>query len=105
MGITAKGKWQGNVKGERAAAAARGEDKYFTGRPCKHGHIDWRYTRNSWCVACSNISSAEIYARVGRADRPKPRRRSVHPPNPGLQRETPPNSIFALAAAVLNKGD
>ncbi len=26
--------------------------KYFTGLPCKHGHISERFTKNRSCVAC-----------------------------------------------------
>lgn len=37
---------------ERAAAIAAGEDKYFTGRPCKHGHVVERRVSNGNCVIC-----------------------------------------------------
>lgn len=26
---------------------------YFTGKPCKHGHINKRYTKSGLCVSCS----------------------------------------------------
>lgn len=29
---------------------------YFTGEPCKHGHISQRYTSNTKCVDCAKIS-------------------------------------------------
>lgn len=28
-------------------------DRYFTGRPCKRGHVDERYTSKATCVGCS----------------------------------------------------
>jgi hypothetical protein len=34
----------------RAEALARGLTRYFTGKPCKRGHISERSDR--WCIAC-----------------------------------------------------
>ena len=34
----------------RTAAATRGETRYADGRPCVHGHLAERYTRNAFCV-------------------------------------------------------
>lgn len=36
-------------------AKEKGFKKYFTGIPCKHGHIDERYTCNRECVECDKI--------------------------------------------------
>lgn len=36
----------------RAEAVELGLKKYFTGEPCKHGHISERYTGARICVAC-----------------------------------------------------
>jgi hypothetical protein len=36
----------------REEAKARGTDRFFTGIPCKHGHIAPRYTRGTNCVVC-----------------------------------------------------
>jgi hypothetical protein len=33
-------------------AKAQGLRQYFTGRPCKHGHIDFRYVSSWNCVKC-----------------------------------------------------
>jgi hypothetical protein len=33
-------------------ARARGLPRYFTGEPCKHGHLSERYTMGSGCVMC-----------------------------------------------------
>jgi hypothetical protein len=37
---------------ERAAAAAAWRIRYFTGRPCKYGHIAERFTSDGGCVEC-----------------------------------------------------
>jgi len=36
----------------RAEARAAGAKRYFTGKPCKHGHLSERRTSNGQCVAC-----------------------------------------------------
>jgi len=36
----------------KAAAVAAGEAQYFTGKPCKRGHIAPRSTANSTCMEC-----------------------------------------------------
>ena len=41
--------------GARKEAQLQGLTKYFSGKPCKHGHIAERYTRNGECVECSEI--------------------------------------------------
>lgn len=37
---------------ERAKAISEGKSKYFTGRPCKHGHIAERRVDNGACSVC-----------------------------------------------------
>lgn len=37
----------------RAAAVANGETHYFTGMPCKHGHIAMRFVTSFGCVDCT----------------------------------------------------
>lgn len=44
----------------RKQAAEAGEDKYFTGRPCIHGHVGARYTSSGICCAC-NVAAATKY--------------------------------------------
>lgn len=41
----------------RAEAKATGKKRYFTGKPCKHGHISERYTTKG-CVACVSATAA-----------------------------------------------
>ena len=36
----------------RKDARDRGLKRYFTGRPCKYGHIAERFTSNGSCVEC-----------------------------------------------------
>ena len=40
---------------ERSKAKALGERFYFTGKPCKHGHIAKRYTDKGTCCECMAI--------------------------------------------------
>jgi hypothetical protein len=40
----------------RKEALRRGLAHYFTGVPCKHGHVSPRAVTNWHCVACINIS-------------------------------------------------
>jgi len=45
----------------RSEAKALGQQKYFTGKPCKHGHVSERYV-DGGCVLCSPARSAKYYA-------------------------------------------
>ena len=50
----------------RATAKASGLTRYFTGRPCKHGHVAERFVSNGWCVECAagaNKSGADYKRR------------------------------------------
>ena len=48
----------------RAEAKAAGLKRYFTGEPCKHGHVEARITINGTCVQCA----ADKIARKKAAD-------------------------------------
>ena len=41
----------------RAEAKKQGFKYYFTGKPCKHGHLSNRYVSNNICVECQSISN------------------------------------------------
>ena len=41
----------------RAEAKAQGMKRYFTGKPCKHGHVAERNTRLAYCYECSKEKS------------------------------------------------
>lgn len=52
------GEWKENVfdmtdQRLRKEAEEKGESRYWTGKPCKHGHIAERITRNGGCVECA----------------------------------------------------
>lgn len=42
-------------------ARAMGLSRYFTGRPCKYGHIVERYSNTGVCVECDSIRNASRY--------------------------------------------
>ena len=43
-------------KSERTEAKLNGDKFYFTGKPCKHGHIAPRYTGKGTCTECMKLS-------------------------------------------------
>lgn len=45
-----------------AEAAAKGATHYFTGQPCKRGHLAPRYVVNAGCVACAKMTPAQRQA-------------------------------------------
>lgn len=47
----------------RADAKASGLTQYFTGMPCKNGHIDQRWTCSARCKTCQRASSDSHYAK------------------------------------------
>ena len=55
----------------RAEAVARGVKHYFTGKPCKHGHVSVRYVGGRRCVACEKEYQQGYYV----ANREKIRKR------------------------------
>jgi hypothetical protein len=38
-------------------AIAQGKKWYFTGRPCKYGHIEERLVKNGKCRECNRLDS------------------------------------------------
>ena len=53
----AKNKNPRNVCAERSYALAMGEPTYFTGKPCKHGHISPRTTDHKTCLECRKMNN------------------------------------------------
>ena len=51
----------------RAQAKAQGLKQYFTGKPCKHGHVASRWTNSGKCSECSRLADAKRYAEKGQA--------------------------------------
>lgn len=67
---------------KRAEAISLGLKRYFTGKPCKYGHVDQRRVGNFNCMECESVHSQEnIEAR--RAAKEKWRRN-----NPDKQKES-----------------
>lgn len=46
----------------RQDALAQGLTRYFTGKPCKHGHTAARYVKTRSCVQCTASHNAAFYA-------------------------------------------
>lgn len=61
----------------RQAAKAIGSKTYFTGEPCKHGHVALRRTINGCCTACEAINMKRRYD-AGLIKIDKEKRKSVY---------------------------
>lgn len=48
----------------RKDAKAAGLKYYFTGEPCKRGHIDKRFVSSFWCMTCQRDKAANVYRRL-----------------------------------------
>lgn len=44
---------------DREEARQRGLRRYFTGKPCNHGHLCERYVSNTHCVECKRVSTVK----------------------------------------------
>lgn len=47
----------------RQDAILQGLTRYFTGKPCKHGHVAERYTGNKTCCVCGNAGANKVKRR------------------------------------------
>ncbi len=63
----------------RAEAKAVGSKFYFTGEPCKHGHVAARLTSNRCCVTCSAKRTEEW--RIGNPDKLLAYRKTIYAEN------------------------
>lgn len=45
------------------ASRERGDARFFTGAPCKNGHVAQRYTSNSACVECQRVATGDYFRR------------------------------------------
>lgn len=50
----------GNRPKTRKEAIDCGEHFFFTGKPCKHGHVSTRYANSGACTACQQEHSKKI---------------------------------------------
>lgn len=53
----------------RAEAIASGATRYYTGKPCKNGHVAERYTLHGPCVECLGMHRARETRDFRRAQR------------------------------------
>jgi hypothetical protein len=60
----------------RKDALAQGLARYFTGKPCKHGHTGERHTVNGLCVQCNRERQIAYYA--GHADERRAYQNAYH---------------------------
>lgn len=58
----------------RDEALALGLGRYFTGEPCKHGHVAERYTKRRQCVECNHIAQISKPRKERRRADPERRR-------------------------------
>jgi hypothetical protein len=76
-----------SIPTNRADAKAQGAKHYFTGKPCKHGHIALRETKGS-CVECRKLEHQASYANrkdyfadYNKSDRGKDNKRKYYEQN------------------------
>ena len=73
----------------RAEAKALGLKHYFTGKPCKRGHVAERYVSGNGCVECDRARALEW--RAANLEKARERDRAVackyRAANPGKDRE------------------
>jgi len=53
----------------RKEAIASGSTRYFTGKPCAHGHVDYRYVSDSMCFECARQKAKRQKAKHGVRER------------------------------------
>lgn len=53
----------------RADAKAAGEKRYFTGQPCKFGHLEERWVSDGGCLACKRITRRQQYLKNPERDK------------------------------------
>jgi 5-methylcytosine-specific restriction endonuclease McrA len=80
----------------RAEAIERGLKRYFTGEPCKYGHVAERLTSRSYCCVCNNLQSKKHQSDNKNIKQLYDKRRS------NIIRKTDP-SFFARQSAIFRK--
>lgn len=68
-----------------AEAKTAGVKRYFTGNPCKHGHVTERITSSRACVECNRIKVQKSYA--ANPEKARERSRARYAENPETARE------------------
>jgi len=85
-----KGRVAHNV-GLRKEAKLRGDLRYFTGQPCKNGHIAERITSNGSCLECCKVSADKT--RNKRTPEQKVRDNKIAAENAALWRQNNPDHL------------
>lgn len=80
---------------ERSAARVAGKTRYFTGMPCRQGHVCQRYTNDGGCVECKALRQRYKKSASERASISKPRA-DARP-----ERKASPNHIAGVTLAQL----
>lgn len=70
---------------DRKTAKKLNLKKYFTGKPCKHGHISYRWVLNGVCVQCSSENALRWQKK--NLDRRRKTLQRYHERHPGRQNE------------------
>jgi hypothetical protein len=71
----------------RKQAMVLGLQHYFTGEPCRHGHIAKRYVSSAACSECSRIQTAKWDAANREYRNEKKRKRRAASPEKARERE------------------
>ena len=58
----------------RKSAKEQGLKTYFTGNPCKRGHVSQRYTKSKTCVECNSAYSSALSKKITRCPELKEQR-------------------------------
>ena len=61
----------------REQAKSLGLTRFFTGKPCKHGHLSQRTTCNGACIQCNQTTTLALYHSESEEKRAKRRERAV----------------------------
>lgn len=86
----------------REEALARGLKKYFTGLPCKHGHVCQRYTVTTACVKCMADAQRRFkQSMYGRMAQTEAVFKNMHPDDIRVLKET---AAALIAARKLSEG-
>lgn len=64
----------------RATALSQGLVRYFTGKPCKHGHVSETYVKTAGCVTCRSLISSRSYKK--HQEKERARRKAHYYSNP-----------------------
>lgn len=71
----------------RAVARKQGLTRYFTGKPCKRGHVAERYVRNLTCVECDLAKQKEVQWAKNNRERHNENGRRTHQRHKEAQNE------------------